>query len=225
MTVEDSVLTAGSDGDGRRRSSAVEAVAAAVAHHVKALRQARSWSLDELGHRSGVSKGMIVQIEAGRTNPSIGTLCRLADSFGVSVARLIEAEPEPSVRLIHADEPRVLWRGELGGTARLLVGVNDPAVVELWEWEIAAGERHRSVDHAPDTRELLHVRSGALVVTVDGVDHPVAAGETIDFRANRSHGYRNDGPGPAIATMVVAMPADEWDRRATAPPADQTRDT
>jgi quercetin dioxygenase-like cupin family protein len=153
---------------------------------------------------------MIVQIENARTNPSIGTLCRLAESFGVSVARLIEPEPaRDRVRVIAADEPPVLWRGERGGAARLLVGVNEPAFVEFWDWRIAAGERHRSSDHTPGTRELLHVRAGALVVSVDGTDHPVSAGQTIDFRADRPHGYRNDTDAPADATMVVVMPPGE----------------
>lgn len=206
-------MTEPADPSGRRRSTEVEAVAAAVARQVKILRQARHWSLDELAHRSGVSKGMIVQIEGGRTNPSIGTLCRLAESFGVHVGRLIEATEQPLVRVIGADEPPALWRGEHGGEARLLVGANDPAFVEFWEWRIAAGERHRSAEHAPGTREMLHLRSGALVVTVDGVDHALTPGQTIDFRADRPHGYRNDGTEPALATMVVAMPAGEWDRR------------
>jgi transcriptional regulator with XRE-family HTH domain len=211
VTEEDNLLnvTPGT----RRRSTEAEAVAAAVAQHVRALRQARGWSLDELGQRSGVSKGMIVQIENARTNPSIGTLCRLAESFGVSVARLIEAETEPRVRVIDADAPPTLWHGDRGGAARLLVGVNEPAFVELWEWRIAAGERHRSSDHTPGTRELLHVRTGSLIVTVDGVDHPVTRGQTIDFRADRTHGYRNDSLEPAEATMVVVMPPGEWDRR------------
>jgi transcriptional regulator with XRE-family HTH domain len=197
---------------GRRRSSAAEAVAAAVSQHVKSLRQARGWSLDELAHRSAVSKGMIVQIEGGRTNPSIGTLCRLAESFGVSVGRLIETEPAPRVRVIDAAEPPTLWRGDRGGAARLLVGINDPAFVEFWEWRFAPGETHRSAEHTPGTRELIHVRTGSLVVTVAGVDHTVTAGQTIDFRSDRPHGYRNDGTDPVRATMVVAMPAGEWDR-------------
>jgi len=210
VTVEDNEVT----GSTRRRSTEAEAVAAAVAHQVRALRQARGWSLDELGQRAGVSKGMIVQIENARTNPSIGTLCRLAESFGVSVGRLVEVEPERArVRIIDATEPPALWRGEHGGVARLLVGVNEPAFVEFWEWRIAAGERHRSAEHTPGTRELLHVRDGALVVTVDGADHPVTAGQTIDFRADRTHGYRNETRAPAHAAMVVVMPPGEWDRR------------
>jgi transcriptional regulator with XRE-family HTH domain len=199
-------------GSTRRRSTEEAAVTAAVARRVRALRQARSWSLDELAGRSAVSRGMVVQIEGARTNPSLGTLCRLAEAFGVSVAALIEPPDSPPVHVIGADEPPVLWRGPAGGTGRLLCGVGE---VELWDWRFEPGERHASGDHSPGTRELVHVHSGALVVTVAGDDHEIPAGGTVDFAADGPHGYRNDGPAPALVTMVVVMPPGEWDRRRT----------
>jgi transcriptional regulator with XRE-family HTH domain len=211
MTVKDSELTG--PGSPRRRSDTEAAVAAAVAQQVKALRQARGWSLDELAHRSGVSKGMVVQIEGGRTNPSIGTLVRLAESFGVNVGRLLETDARSAVRLISEAETRTLWHGELGGTARLFVGVNDPAFVEFWEWRFPPGEEHRSADHSPGTRELVHVRTGELVVRVGDAEYRVAAGQTIDLRSDRPHGYRNVGQETAEVIMIVVMPPGEWDRR------------
>jgi transcriptional regulator with XRE-family HTH domain len=209
LTVEDSVLT--DTGTGR-----VEAVTAAVAQHVRELRTGRGWSLDELAGRSGVSKGMVVQIEAARTNPSVGTLCRLADAFGVTVARLLEPGAERTVRITSAEHAPMLWQGDRGGMGRLLGGLNDPDFVELWEWRLQPGERHASADHAPGTREMLHILAGTLIVTVDGTDHPVISGQTIEFRADRGHSYRNDGDEPARIVMVVVMPSGEWDRRASA---------
>src|SRR5204862_6537975 len=120
----------------------VEAGTAAVAQHFRALRQGRGWSLDELSGRSGVSKGMLVQIEAARTNPSVGTLTRIADAFGVTVARLLETGEPDRVSVTAADDAVVLWRGAFGGYGRLLRGVNDPDFVELWEWVLEPGDRH-----------------------------------------------------------------------------------
>jgi transcriptional regulator with XRE-family HTH domain len=191
----------------------VDAVTSAVARHVRALRQGRGWSLDELSGRSGVSKGMVVQIEAGRTNPSIGILCRISDALGVTVARLLEPEASRPVRVSDAAASPVLWRGDRGGFARLLAGRGEPQFVELWEWLLHPGDAHESPDHAPGTREVLHVLDGEVVVTVDGVDHPVRAAETIDFLGDKAHGYRNDSDAPARLLMVVVMPPGGHDRR------------
>ncbi|MGR6321608.1 cupin domain-containing protein [Micromonospora soli] len=191
----------------------VGAVTSAVARQVRELRAARGWSFEELAGRSGVSKGMLVQIEGARTNPSIGTLCRVADAFGVSIAQLLEPAEERRVRISATADAPVLWRGDQGGTARLLNGVGEPDLVELWEWRLEPGERHDSPDHPRGSREMLHVLVGAVTVTVDGVDHDVRAGHTIEFHADQEHGYRTAGEEPARLVMVVVTPSGEWDRR------------
>ncbi|MET7705031.1 XRE family transcriptional regulator [Micromonospora sp. NPDC005413] len=191
----------------------VGAVTAAVARQVRELRAARGWSFEELAGRSGVSKGMLVQIEGARTNPSIGTLCRVADAFGVNIARLMEPAEDQAVKITSAAEAPVLWQGEHGGTAHLLSGLGEPDLVELWDWRLAPGEAHRSPDHPRGTKEVLHVLSGTVVVWVDGQDHRVRTGETIEFHADREHGYRNDTDEPARLMMVTITPSGEWDRR------------
>lgn len=196
-------------------SSRLGEITAAVAARMRALRTARGWSLDELAGRSGVSKGMLVQIEAARTNPSVGTLCRIADAVGVTIGSLLEPEHERAVHITTAESAPVLWHGAAGGLGRLLGGLNEPSFVELWDWTLAPGDRYASADHPPGTRELLYVLDGDAVVSVDGEDHAVLAGQTIEFRADRPHGYRNDGTAPTRLVMVVVTPSGEWDRRRT----------
>jgi transcriptional regulator with XRE-family HTH domain len=156
---------------------------------------------------------MVVQIEAARTNPSVGTLCRIADAFGVTVAQLLEPAAERTVRVIRAADAPLLWRGGYGGFGRLLGGVSDPDFVELWEWRLAPHDRHESSDHAPGTRELVHVLTGELTIAVDGTEHLIRPAETIDFRADKAHEYRNDGDVAVRLLMVVVMPAGDFDRR------------
>ena len=196
-----------------RAADAVEALTAAVAHQVRALRTGRGWSLDELAGRSGVSKGMVVQIEGARTNPSVGTLCRLADAFGVTVARLLEVAEARPVHIAPLSGAPILWRGQSGGLARLLGGLHEPDFVELWEWVLEPSDHHTSYDHAAGTRELVHVLDGDITVTIDGTDHIAHPGDTMDFAADRPHGYRNDGGSTARIVMVVVMPPGEQDRR------------
>jgi len=67
---------------------------AALARTVRAARQRKRWTLNALASRSGLSKGMLLQIESARTNPSIGTLIRIANAFGVSVWQLFAAQED-----------------------------------------------------------------------------------------------------------------------------------
>jgi transcriptional regulator with XRE-family HTH domain len=186
---------------------------ATIARNVRARRGELGWTLDELAGRSGVSKGMLVQIEQNRTNPSIGILSRIAEAFGVSLAALVELDQSPSVQLIGPDEGIELWHGGAGSVGRLLVGSDRLEHVELWEWRMAPGDAYPSQDHLPGTREMLHVHEGTLTLSVDGTDHTVPAGAAVVFDADRPHGYANRGRRAVRFTMVALGPPGQYDRR------------
>ncbi len=185
-----------------------DAVAAAVARNVHALRTRRGWSLDALAGRSGVSKGMLVQIEQGRTNPSIATLCRVATALGVAVPRLVEVAETPPVRIVRAAEAPQLWRGAgAGSAASLLLGADAPELTELWDWRIAPRDGYDGEAHPPGTREILYVLDGALTLRIGHAAHTVRAGDTVLFHADRPHRYQNAGRRTVRFVMVVLEPA------------------
>ena len=188
-----------------------EAVAAAVARNLRRLRTERSFTLDGLAGRAGVSKGMLVQVEQARTNPSLGTLCRLAEALNVSLARLVELDDAPAVRVVAPEQAAVLWRGEAGSAGVLLVGSDRREHVELWDWCLAPGDAHRADGHAPGTQELLHVLAGELCLELDGRSHRVGTGAAALFQADRDHAYRNDGAVPLRFTMAVVQPESDLD--------------
>ena len=190
----------------------LETLTAAIANNVRAQRAHRGMTLDELALRSGVSRGMLIQIEQGRTNPSINTLNRIADALGVSVGRLVEVSDTPVVRVVHESDVVTMWRGEKGGSARLLVGSDLPAILELWDWRLGPGEHHDSDGHAAGTRELLTVLTGELTLSVYGKSHVIRKDEAVLFTADRPHRYANEGAEEVRFVMVVTEPRDTPDR-------------
>lgn len=184
-------------------------VAAAIARNTKALRGDRQWSLDHLAGRSGVSKGMLVQIEQARTNPSIGTLCRIADAFGVTLAQLVELADDATIRVVDPDEVVRLWEGAEGSAGDLLVGTDRSEHVELWRWRIAPGDRHDSEGHVAGTRELLAVLGGTLTLLVGEARHEVVQGGAVLFDADRPHAYVNDHRRALDLVLVAIQPPQE----------------
>jgi transcriptional regulator with XRE-family HTH domain len=178
-------------------------VTAAVGRHVRAERARYGWTLDELAARSGISRGMLVQVEQARCNPSIATICRLADALGVSVAELVDAPEAPAARVLRAEEGVRLWTGQPGSLARLMVGSGTTEQVELWDVRVAAGDAMASEAHPQGTRELLLVVEGELTMELDGAAHRVGAGDAIAFVADRPHTYRNAGAGPVHYALAV----------------------
>jgi transcriptional regulator with XRE-family HTH domain len=183
-----------------------ELVTQALARNLKRLRTERSFTLDGLAQNSGVSRGMLIQIEQGRTNPSIGTVVRIADALGVSIVRLLDYDESPTVQIFPAAEAVPLWSTAAGSSGILLAGTEAPGPLELWSWRLLPGEGRSSDEHPPGTAELVHVERGELTVTVDGRDHTVPEGAGAAFAADRPHGYRNAGTEPVHFSMVVYVP-------------------
>src|ERR1700746_903528 len=99
-------------------------ITVAVARTLQALRADRGWSLDQLAARSGVSKGVLVAIEQGKSNPNLATLARIGDAFGVPVTRLVETSGAPGVTITDETAFRTLWHGPRGGTG-VIVGATE----------------------------------------------------------------------------------------------------
>ncbi|WP_030607146.1 helix-turn-helix domain-containing protein [Streptomyces sclerotialus] len=178
-----------------------------LARNLKHWRTERGYTLDALAARAGVSRGMIIQIEQARTNPSVGTTVKIADALGISITTLLEYDQEPQVRLVAPGEAVRMWSTEAGSYTSLLVGTEAPGPFELWEWRLMPGEQSESDPHPQGTQELLHVRRGELTLVVDGGEHPVPAGGSVTFEASLPHAYRNDGEEIVEMMMSVVVPS------------------
>ncbi|MER8008082.1 XRE family transcriptional regulator [Streptomyces sp. NPDC094149] len=177
-----------------------------LARNVKRWRNERGFTLDTLAARAGVSRGMLIQIEQARTNPSIGTVVKIGDALGVSVTTLLDYEQGPKVRIVPSDQAVRLWHTDAGSYSRLLVGTEAPGPLEMWEWRLMPGEGSVSDPHPAGTVELAHVTEGELTLTVEGAEHRVPAGASVTFEANAPHGYSNTGTTPVEFVLTVSVP-------------------
>ncbi|MFD3659054.1 helix-turn-helix domain-containing protein [Streptomyces sp. NPDC058659] len=177
-----------------------------LARNLKRWRKERGFTLDALAARAGVSRGMIIQIEQARTNPSVGTTVKLADALGVSITTLLDYEQGAQVRLVPPGQAVRMWSTAAGSHNTLLVGTEARGPLELWAWTLMPGEESASDPHPDGTTELLHVTAGVLTLVVDEGEHPLPAGTSAVFEANVSHTYRNDGDEPVEMTMAVSIP-------------------
>jgi transcriptional regulator with XRE-family HTH domain len=181
-------------------------LAAAIGGRVKQERQARRWTLDRLAEAAGVSRRLVVNIEQGATNPSVGTLLRISDALGVGLPALVEAPRPNLLKVTRRGEGAPLWSGEAGGRGVLVVGTELPDVLELWDWTLGPGDEHASEAHATGTRELLQVQEGAVRIDVGGDSVLLSTGDAIMFAGDTAHSYANPKAQPARFTLAVFEP-------------------
>ena len=179
----------------------------AIGERVRRERQARRWTLDQLAETADVSRRMLVNVEQGTTNPSIGILLKIGDALGVALPALVEPPAPPSpVRVVrHGDGP-VLW-SSASGRAVLVAATAPPDVVELWDWSLGPDERYASEAHAAGTRELLQVQHGAVAVEVGDDVVRLEAGDAAAFHGDVPHAYAHADGDPARFSLAVSAPA------------------
>jgi transcriptional regulator with XRE-family HTH domain len=185
-----------------------EILASAIGQNVRRLRRRRNLTLDVLAERAGVSKGTVIGVEQARANPSIATLCRLADALGVGVSTLIEPDAIPQIRIKRRSDTPALWRSETGSQALFLMGTDPPDSIELWDWRLAGTDAFHGEAHPTGTVEMLTVLEGILLISVGTREHTLEPGDTILFDANIPHRYANPGDYPNRFIMSVVQPTD-----------------
>ncbi len=186
------------------------AVSRIIGRRVRASRTHLGWTLDQLAHRSGVSRRMLVNVEQGVTNPSIATLLRLSDALGIGLPALVDTGDDGAQPVVvhRAGAARAVWTSPGGGSAVMVAGTSPPDVSELWDWLLGAGDIHRSEPHRAGTRELLHVLAGSVLLVVGSAEHTLQAGDAASFDGSLAHSYANpSSTQPARFSLAVFEPA------------------
>lgn len=173
-----------------------------VSQNVRQLRAAASLSQAALAERSGVSRRMLVAIEAGEKNVSLTTLDLIAEALGVAFSTLIQAPDKRDPSRI--DE--LAWAGEHAGSKAVLLGTS-PArrEVELWEWTLAPGECYASEADAQGWSEQIYVAEGCLTLIIEGRGHVLGAGDFHVFPSDCTYAYRNEGESPVRFVRNVVI--------------------
>ncbi len=189
------------------------ALAGAIGARIRQERLSRNWTLDHLADLAAVSRRMLVNVEHGVTNPSVGTLLRLSDALGIGLPALVEPPKPAALKVTRNGDGVALWSSDAGGLGLLVAGTERPDVVELWDWTLAPGDRHTSDAHSAGTRELMQVRDGSVTVEVGGEAVVLGPGDALAFAGTVPHAYANPGPVPARFSLAVFQPDVGSDRK------------
>ena len=178
---------------------------AEVGTTIRRVRRELGLSLRDVGRATGFSISFLSLVERGRSSISLTSLHTLAVALGVDMRVFFPSQPEP-VTGAHvsrrAGDTRLPVRG--AHTYRLLGASGFDRALEPLLVTIAPGNTDaHGDDHAHDGEEFAYVLSGALVFTVDGVEHRLEAGDAVHFQASVPHLVRNDETRPAEVLWVL----------------------
>lgn len=191
-----------------------------VGQQLRTLRRRQGLTLQQLAAKTELSRTYLSQIEAGSANPSVGTLKKITDAFGMPIAALFtnggsepapdkEPESRPSgaseVRVVRRDRRKTLtYPGRPWKTYLLTPDLQRKLEVILNELE--PGD---TVDEAytHQGEEFGFVLEGSYEVTVGDEVFVLEAGDSIAYPSHIPHKMRVVGDRPTKSIWVITPPS------------------
>lgn len=160
-----------------------------VSDRIRQARLARQWTQQALADRARVSRRMLGAIEGGESNVSLATLDRIAIALDITFADLVREPPVGSGLM----SPVIAWHGKRRGSrAKLLCAVAASRMVELWEWQLAPGERYQAEPDPSGMQEFIYVVDGTLTLELGHGRQRLRAGNVAAFPSDQAYAYLNE---------------------------------
>lgn len=172
-----------------------------LADNIKALRESRGQSQQQIAKLAGIPRATWTHLESGGANPTLAVLVKVASALQIRLDELL-APPRQPARHLTASELPTRQRGAIA--IRKLLPEPLPGL-DIERMVMPPRSRMAGVPHTPGTREYLTCERGSVELAVSGELYTLAEGDVVTFRGDQRHGYHNPGSQTAIAYSVIAF--------------------
>lgn len=173
-----------------------------IAENLKKLREERKLSLDNVAKLSGVSKSMLGQIERGEVNPTVSTVWKISNGLKISFTQLM-SRPETDTELVYKSEIQPLIEDNGKFRNFPIFPFDGTRRFEMYTLEIDAEGCLDAEAHPQGTQEFITVFSGEITINVNGEEFLIQAGNSMRFKADLPHAYRNSGEEICKLSMII----------------------
>ena len=179
-----------------------------VGGRLREARQGRDMTQDDVAREAGLTKSFVSAVERGETSPSIGSLYRLCEVLGVSIAALFETVPAP--------ESNVVRRADMRGVSFGGEGVENYVLSPRAERRAQVIETHIAPGGSPGPEPWSHSGDLIIATVLEGTlefrfeDHTTTlpAGDTIAYSPADPHSWGNPSDDAPAVALFFGMPAE-----------------
>jgi len=168
---------------------------------IRLMRQRAGLSIQEVAKRTGLSSGMISQVERALATPSVRTLRLLSIALGVPISYFFEDhEPVSPARYIVRKNDRRLLRLTASGVVKEALTPAEKGEIEFYELTLNPGGSSGS-DFVRHTGEKAgYVLAGKLRLWLDHEAHVLEPGDSFRFPSTVPHMF--DNPTQQVARVI-----------------------
>ena len=175
-----------------------------IGEKIKRIRLENNLTQEELADRCELSKGFISQLERDMTSPSITSLVDILESLGTNLQAFFSETVEEKIVFKNED----FFEKEdddLGYKLEWIIPNAQKNMMEPILLTLAPNGSYET--HAPhEGEEFGYVMSGSVVVRLGSKKYNAKMGDTIYYKANKSHEITNKGKREAKILLVGTPP-------------------
>jgi transcriptional regulator with XRE-family HTH domain len=188
------------------------ALDALLGERIRHRRRSRNMSLKDLAESSGISIGLLSQIERGLSSPSLRVLAGLADALQLGLADLFSdsvATPQDEKIVVRAVERKQLTFWRTGISKELLTPPAENSTLDIFLVVLEPGGTSGSQLYSHEGEEAGTVLEGSIAINVEGKEYRLQAGDSFRFTSTRQHSFWNPGASSARVLWVNARPPQQ----------------
>ena len=162
-----------------------------IGNRLKALRKRNGMSQAELAGKSGVSAGLLSQIERGMVAPSVVNLYHIASALNVDISYFFSDTTAAYSIQRKGTHPIITTNNGLDEHA-ILNGNWDNRPFDFLHLTLKGGEEYNLETFSHRGEEFVYVLKGTLSFIIDGEHIELYAGDSMSFSSNHPHLYYNE---------------------------------
>ena len=187
-----------------------------IGQRLKAVRVSHRMSQRELARKSGVTNGMISQIEGNSTSPSVSSLKRILDAIPMSMSEFFANETEDAKPVFfRSDELREINpsaliaknSGDVSNLSLRQVGNDRNSAIQMLYERYAPGSSTGADPYSHNGEEAGIVISGSIEVTVGDQTALLGPGDAYLFESRTPHRFHNTGDGECVVISACTPPS------------------
>jgi transcriptional regulator with XRE-family HTH domain len=173
-----------------------------VGRRIRRIRQDRGLTLKQIESVVGISAAHLSMIERGMASPTIKSLERIALALGVRASNLIDIPPARAPEPVRPGSRSSVVVHDGSTTLEPLTNRNMNSEMSVFIATFAGDGRITTVD-GNSGEEFCLVLDGFLEITVNDRPYMLRPGDSMHFKAVRSHSIRNPTETAARALWAV----------------------
>lgn len=182
-----------------------------IGRKIKAFRNERGLTMENLGQIVGCSKAYISQLEHGVTKPSLSMLGRFSEALGVPVSELLRKNVNsPDLKWkLSKKERRTIHYPDGKVVSQLLTRSIFQKKMQPLISEIKPGgslDEKDGLQHPSGSEEFVFVMKGELEFLLDGEIIYLKEGDTLYFYGDLPHKWSNKGTKTAMVLFIWTPP-------------------